>query len=344
MAVGLKAFRVIQISNEEGTVGTAEAATDVLLGTISPLYADKVIHTPEQERGLLALDMADDFVVSKEVELTFEGEMNMRHIIWMLSNSVRGNVTATQPDATNEPNAYLWAFTPTLTAANTPDIANGIDTFTIEWGDNIQHYETPFVFTRSLQISGAPNEPVQVSWEITGNVVTETTLTPALSVVATQYFPFDLAQFYIDTSYAGIGGTEKTGMLKAFTWTFETMFTPRWTASNSLLYTALNEDRKTVELELTYLRNATSETEKDLYDTRGTTYLRIALNGATELDSGQTNPPYVYLDTACRYTDWPESSDEDGAVVETVTARGVYDATGTKIFDVSALTTLAAFP
>jgi hypothetical protein len=345
MTFALKAFRDIQISNPEDTVGSAEAATAIMLGTITPTYSGLEIHYPEQERALLARNMADDFIVSKMVELTFEAEMNMNDIIWMFSNAIRGNITPTQPDATNQPNAYLWAFAPNNAAANTPDIANGIDTFTLEWGDNVQHYETSFLFTRVLTISGAPNEPVQVSWEITGAQVTESAKTAALSVVATQYFPFNLTKFYVDTSYAGIGGTQKTNMLRAFEWTLETQFTPRFAADGGYIYTGLNEDRKKVDLELTYYRDSTNTAAaRDLFDARSTTYLRIECLDATELDSGQSNPPYVRLDGAFRYTDWPEASDEEGSVVETVPLESVYDTTGTQQFETSVLTSLSAYP
>lgn len=345
MTIGLKAFRDIQISNAEGTPRIAEAATDILLGTITPNYADKAIHYPEHERNTTARNMGDDFVVSREAELTFEGEMNMRHIVWMLSNSVKGKNNPTQPDSGNEPNAYLWNIYAVPASATTPEIGGyGIDTFTIEYGDNVQHYEAAGCFTRTIEISGAPNEPVMVSWEITGDKVTESTKTAALSVIDTQYFPSNLVELYIDSSWANMGNTQKTDALKAWTWRLETQFTPRYTASGSMSHTGVNEDRKAAQLEMTLLRDsALSEIEKNDYDNRTTTYIRIACKGATELDSGQGNVPYVYLQGSYRYTDW-DTDDEDGMVVANVTAESVLDSVGSQHFSTLVYTNLSAFP
>ena len=157
----------------------------------------------------------------------------------------------------NEPLHYLWTLEPSLaTNGNTPDETNGIDTFTLEYGDNVQAYETEFLFTTKVEISGEPNEPVAFTWTCMGRQSSEVTKTAALSAPTTVYFPFNLAKFYIDTSYAAIGGTQKTDMLKAFTWSFETMFTGRYTASGNFYFEALNEEKKTVALELTILRDS----------------------------------------------------------------------------------------
>ena len=344
MAYGLKGLRFIQISNVEGTPGTAEVATEILLGTISHKLTSKQYYYPDYDRGLLATHTAADFKVADLVDLTYEAPVNMRHICWMLCNSIMGNITPTQPDSTDEPLSYLWTIAPALTAGNTPDLTAGIDTFTIEWGDALQAYEAPYVFTRSLEISGAPNEPCMARWEMTGASVSEVSKTADLSVVATQYFPFSKTLFYIDTSYAGIGGTAKAGILGAFTWRLETQFSPRFVTDGSYTYTYLNEDKKHVELELTYYRGTFSEAEKDKYDTPSTTYLQIRLMGATEIDSGQANYPYVKLDGAFRYTDWPEMDDQDGSTVEKVKAESVYDSTGTAQFGTSVLTTLETYP
>jgi hypothetical protein len=344
MAKALTALKRIQISNPENTPGTAEAAIEILYGTVSGSYADKNIATPEQDRNRLSMHNSDDFVIGREAELEIEGFLNSRHVIWMLANSIRGNVTPTQPDATNEPLAYQWIFEPDLTGGNTPDLTNGIDTFTIEMGDNIQSYETEYCFATSLEITASANEQVEFTWSITGAQITETTLTAALTEQTVQYFPANLVNFYIDDSYANLGTTEKSDTLMNWTWTYETQFTPRYSASSTLLFSGVNEDKKSTQLEMDYYRDATSELEKDKYDARTTTYIRIAITGATEIDSGQSNPPHVWLDGAFRYSEWDEADDEDGIQVEGVTAMSQYDPTGAKEITVTVLTDLDDYP
>jgi hypothetical protein len=341
--MGLKAFRRIQISNPEDTVGTAEAAVEILYGTMS-FKPGLIIHQPDEDRNNLAANVADDLVVGKLVELNWQGDLNFRHIIWALAMSLCGNITPTQPDPTNEPNAYLWTFTPALTAPNTPDESDGIDTFTIEYGDDTQAYEAEYCFATQIQISGAPNEPVKISLTINGRQETDTTFTAALTAQTVQRAPFNKAKFYIDTTWAGLGGTQKTGLLRGFTWTLDTMFKAFVTADGNLYFASVVEDKKNPVLELTYRWNSDSDSEKTKYENRTDAFLRIEIWGESELDSGQDNLPYLILDQCVRYTDWPELSDEEGASTVKVTAEGRYDATGAKMFEAKVLTDLDAYP
>ena len=335
MAYGQRAFRKIQLGMES-TAGTAVPATDVVLGILSQVYTDKVWHKPEQDRGVLAMNYEDPFQVGDDVELDFEGELYDDFLVFLLSMAIRGNITATQPDNVNEPLHYLWLFEMGLATANTPDIANGIETGTIEFGDNLQAYETEFLYVKSIEISGAPNESVTVTVTFGGRQVGEVTFTGALTAPAAAYFAENLTTFFIDTSYAGIGGTQKSGMLRAWTWKFETGFSPLYAADGSFFFSSLNEVPKKVDLELTYYRDGTnSEAAKDLFESQGTTYIRIALLSHTEMDSAQGNPEYVYLDGAFKYTEWPAVEDEDGTAVVTVTAESFYDTTASKMFGVS---------
>jgi len=342
--MGLKAFRKIQISNEEGTPGTAEAATEILLGTMGTWEGANELNRPEEDRNSLALYHENDEFVSEKAEAVWTGDVNFRHILYALLMSVRGNITPTQPDPTNEPLSYLWTLTPGITTANTPDIANGIDTFTIEYGDDAQAWEMAYCFGTELEISGAPNEPCQFTLNITGDKQTDTTFTGALSAVAVQRAPFNLAQFYISEPDGAMGGTPVTGLLRGFTWKLETKFAAFYCADGTLSYGTLAEDRKAVELSLTYRWGAAADTERDAYAARTTRLLRIQLNGQTEQDASQSNPPYLYLDQAVRYEDWPTWDDDEGASTFEVTAYGVYNATYAKMFEVALLTTLAALP
>lgn len=344
MAYGLKAFRKIQISNIEGTPGTAEVATEVLFGVLSVPYTDLVLHMPDQDRGVLAANYETPFEVSKAIELEMEGELYDRLMVFLGHMAIRGNVTATQPDMANEPNHWLWVFEHSMTAPNTPDQTNGIDTFTIEFGDNVQGYETEHLFIQSLEITGAPNEPVTFSATFTGRRITEVTFTGALTAPTAAYFAFNNAKFYIDTTYALLGTNQITGMLRGFTWTFEPMFTPLFAADGQLYFGGVNEDKKAVELELTYYRDDTnSEAEKDKWEAQSMTYLRIELLSHDEMDSGQSNPAYILLDGAYRYTEWDAPDDEDGTAVVTVTAQSFYDVTKGNQMTVSVGTPMSAF-
>jgi hypothetical protein len=346
MATALTALKKqIQIGNE-GTPGTAVAATEVLLGIMEANLTSQVFHYPEDDRNLLSIQKGNEFQVSENAELNITGSLNHRHAPFLFGSSIRGNITPTQPDATNEPNAYLWTYQHSLTSGNDPSIANGIDTYTIEFGDNLDDYEAEYCFIKTLVLSGEAEGPVEYDVTFQTALITKgITPTAALTVnTGLQYFPANRTSFYIDTSYANIGNTAKTDLLKSWTWTLETMFTARFTASGSLKYAGVNEAAKSVKLELEYKRGTLSEVEKALYEANSPTYLRLKLEGGTELDSSQSNPPYIYLDGAYHYTEWPAPEDADGARSETVMAESFYDATGTRDFEVAVFTDLDTWP
>ncbi len=338
-------LRRAQISNAEGTHGTAEAATEILYyENMSYVTTSKVYHQFQQDRNSMAKNIETPVQVSEQLELAMDGPVYDRGAVIQALNCIRGNVTPTQPDDSGEPNHYLWEFQPTLTTPNTPDETNGIETYTLEWGDNVQGYESPYIFTKEWTISGSPNELCTFDWTMGGRQVSNSSFTGALSDVSCAYFPFNLAKFYVETdAYANIGSTQVTGILKGFTWTFETMFTERYTADGNLYFTALNEAPKTVNLELTLVRDDTnSEALKALWNSQATAYIRIELLSDTEMDSGQSNPEYIYLDGAFKFTEWDELDDDDDMSVENVTAEAFEDATEGNFMTVSIGTTMSA--
>jgi hypothetical protein len=153
MAYGIKPFRRIQISNVEGTPFTAEAATEILFGEITIHSSDAIYHTPDQDRGTLAKIVELPFMTAKDVELEFTGSLYDRLMIFICSNSIRGNVTPSNGGG-SVPLQETWVFEPGLTTLNTPDIANGIDTFTVEFGDNVQEGEMAGMVTTKWEIEG----------------------------------------------------------------------------------------------------------------------------------------------------------------------------------------------
>jgi len=344
--MGLKAFRKVQISNPENTIGTAEAAVEQLLGTVTTWEGGETIHRPQHDDGSLSRNRGDAIIVGEEAHCVWQGDVNSRHIIWALAMALCGNITPTQPDSTNEPNAYLWTFTPALTSpGNGPSATDGIDTFTMEYGDDEQAWEMEYCFATSIEISGAPNEPCTFSVSVTGRQKTDTTFTAALSLQSVQYFPFNLSKFYVNDAGGNHGTTQKSDLLKGFTWRLNTQFTPQYAGDGSLYFSSVAEDEKFVELSLTYKHDDESETERGYAEDLTIRNLRIELRGETELDTGQSNVPYIYLDGAYQYNlPWPSLSDMEGQSTVEVAAQSCYDSSWAKEYQVAVLTDLDAYP
>lgn len=339
----LRATRRFQAGQEE-TPGSAVAATEPLLGVLT--WDDqKELYEPDEDRNSLARYIGgDDEFINALMELTWTGAINHRHVLWALLMGIRGNVTPTQPDSTNEPLAYLWTLAPSMTAANTPDQTNGVDTFTFEFGDETQADEAEYCFATRIQLQGSVNGVWTQTITIAGRQKSDCSFTGSLSYSSVQRFPFNKTIFSIDTSGANLGNTPKTGLLTACTWTLDTMLRPFFAADGNLYFSSVAEDEKAVELQLTYKKGADAETERGKYDARTVTFLRIKAQGQTELDSGQSNPPYLILDQAVQYNSWPMDGQTDGLSTIQVTAKSVYDSTWAKMFEAALLTNLSALP
>lgn len=344
MAFRTKPLSRYQISNVEGTPGTAEAATEILfLENLTRNVHSKVFYMPLSDRGRLSKNNETPFPVSAKVEYEAEGSLYDRLANFMFCNSIRGNITPAAVGG-GETLAYTWTYLPGLTTQNTPDITDGIDTFTLEHADNGQNYETEFCFTTKLEISGVVNEDVKFNWAFNGRQVTESSITAGLTEPAAKYFAVNNAKLFIDANYAAIGGTQKSGVLLGFKWTFETGFVERYTADGNVYFTALNEDAKTVSLELTFQNDTTIvEAELDKFLAQTTSYIRLALFSQGEIDSGQNNPAYIYLDGAFKWGEWPAMENEDGTYSVTVVGEAFYDSTASKMFGVTVKTAMAAF-
>lgn len=350
MAYGNAALRRIQISNDEGTTGTAEAATAILFGKATIPTQDLVFHTPDQDRNSLAEIVELPFKVAQKVEFELEGAAYADLLLHVLSMAVRGNVTGVSAGG-SVPNEIIWTFEPGLTTLNTPDITNGIDTRTFELGDNINCYKAAGCYVVTLEISGDAGDDedsvVMVKATIAAQSLAEGSFTGALTEVAAAYFPANMVKLFIDTSYAGLGGTQKSGVLKGWKWTLETMFTSRYVADGTYKWSALNEGKKAPELEMTFIRDSSiveAELDKFQATPKTKTFIEIRLtSNGTEMDSGQSNPPYAKIQGAYVYTEWPELDEEDGTSLVTVKARGVKDSTSGKMMTVIVGTPLTAF-
>jgi hypothetical protein len=344
MAYGTRSLRKVQISNPENTPGTAEAATEILYFENWDVHETSVeFYMPMADRNSLFKNIEQPFAVKYLAEMEGDGSLYDRLANFLFSASIRGNIT---PAAVGglETLAYTWTYAPGGTTQNTPDIANGIDTFTIEDGDNLQGYEQEFCYVTELEISGAINEDVKFKVSMNGRQVTNTTVTAALTDPAAKYFAVNQAKLFIDTSWAGLGGTQKVGVLTAFNWKFVTGFSPRYTADGNLYYTALNEDAKEVELELTFWRDgAILPAELVKFKAQTLEFIRIALFSQGEIDSGQANPAYIYLDGAYRISEWNALEDEDGSSTITLVYKSFKDPTSGSMMQTIVKTAMASF-
>lgn len=327
---GLKAFRYIELSNVEDTKGGTEAGVELALGSTITLPLEYITWATfeDEERGYLLPNMSDPVAGQYEANLTWEGPANDRQIQWPLAMSV------CEPSIVTN----AWAYQPDFdTPGNEPDSSGGIETFTINYGDNIQAYETSYCFGRRLSISGTPGDLVRFSCDITGRTVTTTTFdSPAAAAV--EYFPFGLVEFYMDVSGLGNAGSTQVYYLKGFTWTLDTGFSPHYTASGQRYFYDVTEDKKAPELELVLARCAAVDTLWDHYVAGTQHCIRIKC-----MSGGAVGTYFIQLDGEYQFVSW-DTGEEDGLSTHTVRCAPVWDSGSSNSWRVNTNTSMTAWP
>ena len=244
MASGFRALRKIQFG-QEVTAGTPVAATAFIVGKIG-MKLEQEIHSPDDfETGRLA-SYEQSEVIARQAMLPFEGDVTYEQIAYFLDMAItQGVVTGTTAP-------FTWTYSPNYTGSNAPR------SFTAEYGDNIQAYESEFVSCRQLEISGQVGDVVKVNADLFGRQVVSTAFTTGLTPPARETVKMAGAQLFVDSSWAGVGATEVPATLVDFNWRLQTGFNPMKFADNQLFFTELTEAKRHIELEMTVGFNTTT--------------------------------------------------------------------------------------
>ena len=275
-------------------------------------------------------------------EFNYANDMDDREICWLVSSALCKESIVTN----------TWSFLPTwITSGNAPGDTNGIRTFTWEMGNNILAGEVEYCFVQRLEISGRPGELITVSADIVGRQFITTGSFTDLSgtgIVAREYFPFELAKFYIDnfdTNWA-TSFTTPTQIynVEEFSFVFETGFNAHFKPSGQLYFYDVTENPEAKKATLTLKQAMTSATPAFA------TELAAALAGTTRyvtvdlFGTGATRE--VKIQMAGTYMAFPEST-EDGVITFDTVLEGVGYGVGTAtvdMLDIVINSSLTAFP
>lgn len=324
---GLKAFRYIELSNVEDTPGSTEAGVELAQGGMITLpLGDYLTRTTfeDEERGYLVSHMSDPAITQQEANLTWEGALNDRQIQWPFAMCV------CKPSIAD----FVWTYEPDWnTPGNDPSQTDGIETFTINYGDNIQAYETSYCFGRRLSISHTPGDLVRFSCDITGRTVTTAAFdSPAAQTVL--YCP--RSKFYMSDSGMGNIPGSTVYYVKGWAWTLDTAFSPHYTSSGQTYFYDVTEDKKKVELELTLARCTAVDALWD--DFVAGTQHSIRIEAITT--SGTT---CFRIDGEYQFMSW-DTGEEAGVSTHTVRCESVWDSTTSGSWKIIATSSMADWP
>lgn len=323
--MGLEAFRKIQIG-KEATRGIGVAADKKLLGLLTMDPTQGLYMPEDEERQSLALLHRRE-VVSEITNMHFEGSLNFEQIIHFLAMGL-GNF-GSQP--TTPPNGSLtrdWLFEPNLS------VSNAQAAYSFEYGDDQQEYDSVFVMCTQLEFVYAMEAEMRMSAELFGRSPTKSTFA-SLTDPTVEDAVSQLTKLYVDTTWAGLGGTEKSSLMAGATIRFPTGVTPTRYADGSLEFSNFTEMKRAAEVEILMIHGTDGEAEFDKYEAGTTSFLRIETTGS-EIE--QVTPTYdklFRLDLAVKWTDAPQFfQSHNGENAVRMVGRTFYDPIGTQDFNV----------
>jgi hypothetical protein len=195
---------------KETTKGTAVASTRRWLGTVK-LPTDRKPVFPPETLGLRvkAIRSAIYQVKADPISLAMD-DACYQALPAACSIFFKGGVTATEQ--TPSQHDYLWDFTPSLSASNAQEA------LTLQTGNDRQAYQVEYLMARSLKLAGKFGQDKAVSVEVGcfGKQVTPITFTAAIAPFVGTPIIANMAQIYLDPSWATLGATKKSGLFRDF--------------------------------------------------------------------------------------------------------------------------------
>ena len=212
--MGSEFFDVVQYGKENPAArGTPVAATQMFIGQMQSIKTDRKPVYPKEHFGKRS-DAFRSVIHQRLYTNTLSTEHGcFQHLPLLGGGGLKGAVTAAEQ--TSGQGDYLWAMTPSMTAANNPD------SFTLRMGDDVQAWISEYCLFERIRISGQIAQgmdasPVRLESDFFGRQIAESTFTAALTPRDLEPLNAKYARLYLDSAWAGVGSTELTDLLRTF--------------------------------------------------------------------------------------------------------------------------------
>lgn len=334
--MGNKNFNVVQYGME-ATRGTAIAA-DRIWGGMAPnnlKIGSDVKPTFIEEMNNVRTPLRRAKVYQKQ----YRGSLTSQHttfqqLLFPLSCGVKGSVAASEQ--TPAQSDYLWAFAPSMTST-----LNAQNSATIELSDDVQNWEVEYCMFDKIVLAGGIDQEggdaaVTGEFSYFGRQLTKSTKTAGLSLPTGEIMNSKLARLYLDTAWAGVGGTELSNLLRSWQIEIITGLHPDSTGSANDYFNAHKEGEFAVMGQFT-IEGGTAAVAR-LDEMRAATFgvVRLAINGS-QIGTGDTHNLSIDIGgfiEAAEPIDGEDRSDN----LASFSIKGTYDTTGAKMFDVNLTT------
>ena len=337
-----KFFSKIQFGKET-TRGTAVAADTLIMGAqMTALVNDRNPQTVAEDIGIRAQGIrkaVDQYLVTDTLSIQ-RGYFQV--LPWILGTGLKGGVTPSE--VTPGQGDYLWTFLPSLASG----ASNAPDSSTIEKGDDTQAYEAEYAMFSRVKLSGqvaqgSEQAAVAIEGEFFARRWTATTFTGAISIPTVNDLNAKLSRAYLDTTWAGLGGTELAGLLRGFELDIVTGAQPTFTGSGDKFFTTYREGIIGAMLTLDLERGATSNAAWSAFmtDIQTHKFMQLKLTGP-QIGSGTTHT--AIFNVGGQYMPVTAMNAEDrGNHIDRIVLDGLYDTTSAKLFEAKITTNVASY-
>lgn len=330
MATALVPIEKLQIGMET-TPGENVAATRVIATEGGGDYT----HTIEREE---VNEISGVFVARDDVALVEIAEISVSHVAdfeQILLPLLTGIKEVTGTD-TGTGGPYLWEFEPDVSTVE--DLASA--TFEISYTDGTtRHLEEEFGFgtCRSFELALAFNSLATLTAEYFGQAPASSTITPALAVEDRELLASNKFAVYIDDTWAGLGTTQISGLIRSATLSVTTGAEPNYTldGSSSLTHSKIRRGMLSAELSMTMEVDAAFATELAKFKAGDLRFYRLEATGA----DGRV----LEIDVAGRYITSPDYSVDDTMRLADLTLAMRYDPIAAKALRVGVTNLLEVF-
>lgn len=272
----------IQIG-EETTRGTGVAATRILGADIGPIPLDRKWEPVKLATGKRSQRNAkrnDTYLVNDALKFSNAYYQLLPMLIRgvLVGGTTGAEQTASQLD-------YLWSATPALTGDNAQKA------YTVELGDDQQEFEHEYTMFTGFKLGGqipadGGDAPVSLELPYFARQIAESTFTASQALhTSAEFMNAKLARLYKDTTFAGVGGTEITNILRGFEIECINGAHPKFLGSGNKYFDSHGHGPLGLMLTLDLESGSAANTIYDEYQAGTERALRFAINGS-QLGSG----------------------------------------------------------
>lgn len=270
----------------ETTPGNAVAASRVLGAAPKAVPIDRQwtpIKLANGQRWQYTRKRNDELLVRDSLSFDAEHPLYFQALPILHQCSLDGTITPAEQ--TGGQSDYKWDVAPSGTAANAPD------TITLEMGDDVQAFETEYAMFHNLKMGWTiPQDgsvaPLTGEFTYFSRQMTPTTKTGSLTHHSgLEFINTKLSRLYLDTSWAGLGGSEVANTLRGGEIEIDLGLEPKMMGSANKYFDTFGEGHIGAMITLDLEGNSSADSIFDLYQAGTERALRLKFPGS-QIGSG----------------------------------------------------------